>query len=221
MPWGGPATPIAQRLPALRRAVAKLAPRALWPFGRNIASGNGIVKTCSTGRPSRRRPFRAASCPRYRCSSSAATTTCRRRSRGAAGTREGAEGQARRRPRGRTLDPLRAVSEVARAAVSDFLHQARTTYGVKGDGCATGAKAISFRASDGVRLHGVLLGSGPKGIVLRTSSGPTCATGSPSRRRSPPAATACSPTTRAWSPRRRATSSTTSSAQCASSCGEA
>jgi pimeloyl-ACP methyl ester carboxylesterase len=37
------------------------------------------------------------------------------------------------------------------------------------DGCVTGAlraKAIDFRSTDGVTLHGVLLGSGPNAIVL-------------------------------------------------------
>src|SRR5581483_2099953 len=46
MPWGDAATPVARRLPALRRAVARIPPAALWPFTRAAAFGNGIVRTC-------------------------------------------------------------------------------------------------------------------------------------------------------------------------------
>jgi pimeloyl-ACP methyl ester carboxylesterase len=46
LPWGGPSTPLARRAPALRRAVARIAASAVWPFTRRIASGNGIVVTC-------------------------------------------------------------------------------------------------------------------------------------------------------------------------------
>jgi pimeloyl-ACP methyl ester carboxylesterase len=46
LPWGGSATPVARRAPALRRAVARIPPRAVWPFPRSVASGNGIVVTC-------------------------------------------------------------------------------------------------------------------------------------------------------------------------------
>jgi pimeloyl-ACP methyl ester carboxylesterase len=167
MPWGGPATPIARRLPALRRAVAKLAPRALWPFGRNIASGNGIVKTCLYWPPEP-----APAVPRGKLP--AVPVLLLGGDHDLSTPLPWARQELAKAPQGKLVvvpgaghsTQLRAVSEVARTAVSDFLHQARTTYGVKGDGCATGAKAISFRASDGARLHGVLLGSGPKGIVL-------------------------------------------------------
>ena len=46
MPWGSANAPLARRAPALRRAVARVAAKAIWPFTRAIASGNGIVKTC-------------------------------------------------------------------------------------------------------------------------------------------------------------------------------
>jgi pimeloyl-ACP methyl ester carboxylesterase len=65
---------------------------------------------------------------------------------------------------------LRAVSDVGRAAVQSFLEDTRSPAGTRPmDGCVTGAlraKAIDFRSTDGVTLHGVLLGSGPNAIVL-------------------------------------------------------
>jgi pimeloyl-ACP methyl ester carboxylesterase len=45
-PWGGPATPLAGRMRALRRAAARLRPRDVFPFDRATASGNGIARTC-------------------------------------------------------------------------------------------------------------------------------------------------------------------------------
>ena len=67
---------------------------------------------------------------------------------------------------------LRAVDEYGRQALNAFLHVGlRKTQGVAPvvDGCVPGplrSKAIAFRATDGLRLHGVLLGSGKDGIVL-------------------------------------------------------
>jgi pimeloyl-ACP methyl ester carboxylesterase len=167
MPWGGPATPVARRLPALRRATAKLGPRALWPFNRDIASGNGIVKTCLYWPPEP-----APAVPRGDLS--AVPVLLLGGDHDLSTPLSWARQELAKAPKGKLVvvpgaghsTQLRAVSEVARTAVSNFLHRARTTYGVKQDGCATGAKAISFRASDGAKLHGVLLGSGPKGIVL-------------------------------------------------------
>jgi pimeloyl-ACP methyl ester carboxylesterase len=167
MPWGGPATPLAARGRALQRAVATLKPRALWPFGRNIASGNGIIKTCLYWPPEP-----APTVPRGKLP--AVPVLLLGGDHDLSTPLGWARQELAKAPKGKLVvvpgaghsTQLRAVSEVARTAVSDFLHQARTTYGVKGDGCATGAKPISFRASDGVKLHGVLLGSGRKGIVL-------------------------------------------------------
>jgi pimeloyl-ACP methyl ester carboxylesterase len=46
MPWGNSNAPLARRGPALRRAVARVAAKAIWPFTRAVAGRNGIVKTC-------------------------------------------------------------------------------------------------------------------------------------------------------------------------------
>jgi pimeloyl-ACP methyl ester carboxylesterase len=46
MPWGGPATPLADRAAALARATAQLTPAQVWPFDRATAAGNGFIQTC-------------------------------------------------------------------------------------------------------------------------------------------------------------------------------
>jgi pimeloyl-ACP methyl ester carboxylesterase len=51
-PWGSAATPLAGRAEALRRAVERLPLRALWPFDRATALGNGFVRTCLLWPPS-------------------------------------------------------------------------------------------------------------------------------------------------------------------------
>jgi pimeloyl-ACP methyl ester carboxylesterase len=65
---------------------------------------------------------------------------------------------------------MRAISDLARSAVTSLLQAPRTPVAAsRVDGCVTGAlrrKLIAFRATDGVPLHGVLLGSGQNGIVL-------------------------------------------------------
>jgi pimeloyl-ACP methyl ester carboxylesterase len=45
-PWGSSAAPLARRQAALDRAVARLAPRQLYPFDRATAGGNGFVRQC-------------------------------------------------------------------------------------------------------------------------------------------------------------------------------
>ena len=45
-PWGSSRAPLAGRAAALRRAVAKLTRRQLYPFDRATASGNGFVQQC-------------------------------------------------------------------------------------------------------------------------------------------------------------------------------
>ena len=45
-PWGTSAAPLAGREAALRRAVARLAPRQLYPFDRATAAGTGFVRQC-------------------------------------------------------------------------------------------------------------------------------------------------------------------------------
>jgi pimeloyl-ACP methyl ester carboxylesterase len=59
-PWGGPATPIAKRAPALARAAARLRQRALWPFDRATATGNGFVRQCLPWPPMPTAPVHAA-----------------------------------------------------------------------------------------------------------------------------------------------------------------
>jgi pimeloyl-ACP methyl ester carboxylesterase len=51
-PWGNSSTPLAGRTQALRRAVKRLPLRALRPFDRATALGNGIVRTCLLWPPS-------------------------------------------------------------------------------------------------------------------------------------------------------------------------
>jgi len=46
MPWGDSAVATGQRLPALKRAVARVPAKAISPFTRAVARGNGFVKTC-------------------------------------------------------------------------------------------------------------------------------------------------------------------------------
>jgi hypothetical protein len=65
---------------------------------------------------------------------------------------------------------MRAISDLGRSAVTSLLQAPRTPVAAPPvDGCVTGAlrrKVIAFRSTDGVPLHGVLLGSGQNGIVL-------------------------------------------------------
>jgi pimeloyl-ACP methyl ester carboxylesterase len=46
MPWGDSSVAIARRQPALKRAVARVRAKAIWPFTRLVARQNGFVKTC-------------------------------------------------------------------------------------------------------------------------------------------------------------------------------
>jgi pimeloyl-ACP methyl ester carboxylesterase len=45
-PWGTSAAPLAGREAALSRAVAKLPTKALFPFDRKTATGNGFIRQC-------------------------------------------------------------------------------------------------------------------------------------------------------------------------------
>ena len=51
-PWGSAAAPLAGRAEALRRAVERLPLRALWPFDRQTALRNGLVRLCLLWPPS-------------------------------------------------------------------------------------------------------------------------------------------------------------------------
>jgi pimeloyl-ACP methyl ester carboxylesterase len=51
-PWGSSSAPLAGREAALNRAVARLAPRQLYPFDRATASGNGFIRQCLPWSPS-------------------------------------------------------------------------------------------------------------------------------------------------------------------------
>jgi pimeloyl-ACP methyl ester carboxylesterase len=55
-PWGSATAPLAGRADALRRAVERLPPRALWPFDRATALGNGLVRQCLLWPPSAATP---------------------------------------------------------------------------------------------------------------------------------------------------------------------
>ena len=50
-PWGTTAASLAGRAIALRRAVARLPTRAVWPFDRATALGNGLVRQCLSWPP--------------------------------------------------------------------------------------------------------------------------------------------------------------------------
>ena len=185
MPWGGPATPSRSALPLSPRASRSPA-ASLWPFPATSRPVTGSSARASTGRPSRRRRFRAESCPRCRRCCSPATTTCRRRSPWARQELARPRGQARRRPQGRPLGAAAGSQRDRAQAVNAFLHAGAHDPRREGRRLRDRREAVSFRATDGLRLHGVLLGSGPKGIVLATSSAPTCATGCLSRSSSRP-----------------------------------
>jgi pimeloyl-ACP methyl ester carboxylesterase len=51
-PWGSAAAPLAGRAQALRKAVERLPLRALWPFDRKTALGNGFIRACLLWPPS-------------------------------------------------------------------------------------------------------------------------------------------------------------------------
>ncbi len=173
MPWGGAATPVARRLPAFTRAVARIRAEAIWPFTRAIASGNGIVRTCLYWPPE---PA-PASPPRKKLPP--VPTLLLAGDRDLSTPLAWAKQEAALAPRSKLVVvpraghsvQLRAVSDAGRVALRAFLRdRLRFTAGTTPvDGCVTGAlraKAIDFRASDGARLHGVLLGSGADAVVL-------------------------------------------------------
>jgi pimeloyl-ACP methyl ester carboxylesterase len=124
MPWGNSAVPLARRGPALRRAVARVRARAIWPFTRVIASNNGFVKTCLYWPPTPAPPQ-----PRARKLPPVPTLLL-------AGDRDlstpmaWASQEARLAPRGRLVivhgsghgAQLRAETDAGRAAVASFLH---------------------------------------------------------------------------------------------------
>ena len=55
-PWGDSSAPLRGRAPALRRATAKLPAASLYPFDRATASGNGFVKQCLPWSPTEPTP---------------------------------------------------------------------------------------------------------------------------------------------------------------------
>ncbi len=171
MPWGDASTPAANRAPALARAVARIPAAALWPFGRDVASGNGIVRTCLYWPPEPAPSVPHGNLPPVPTlllagdhDLSTPLAWARREAALAPG------GNLVVVPGAGHSVQLRAVSNAGRAAVQRFLQGSRSPAGAAPvDGCVTGAlrsKAIDFRATDGVTLHGVLLGSGTNAIVL-------------------------------------------------------
>jgi pimeloyl-ACP methyl ester carboxylesterase len=172
MPWGGPDTPVDRRMPALIRAAVRVPSASIWPFTRAVAAANGIARTCLYWPPEP-----APAVPRGKLP--AVPTLLLAGDRDLSTPLAWARQEAARAPGGRLVVvpnaghsvQTRAVSDLGRVAVTSFLQGTRTTAGrvQEIDGCVTGAlrsRAISFRATDGVPLHGVLLGSGRKGIVL-------------------------------------------------------
>jgi pimeloyl-ACP methyl ester carboxylesterase len=174
MPWGGADTPVNRRLTALLDAAVRVPRTAIWPFTQAVASANGIVRTCLYW------PREAApAVPRGKLP--AVPTLLLAGDRDLSTPLEWARQEAALAPRGRLIVvpkaghsvQMRAVDEYGRQTLNAFLHVGlRRTSGVSApvvDGCVTGAlraKAIDFHATDGLLLHGVLLGSGRNGIVL-------------------------------------------------------
>jgi pimeloyl-ACP methyl ester carboxylesterase len=56
-PWGDSSTPLTGRAAALARAVKRLPERAVWPFDRGTASGNGFVRQCLPWSPTAPTPL--------------------------------------------------------------------------------------------------------------------------------------------------------------------
>ena len=173
MPWGGPSTPVAQRTPALRRAVAKISATALWPFARDVASGNGIVRTCLYWPPEPAPLLPHGKLP-------AVPTLLLAGDHDLSTPLAWARQEAALALRGRLVVvpgaghsvQMRAVSDAGRVAVANFLQAPARSTAARApaiEGCvppAQRSKAIAFRSSDGVPLRGILLGSGPNGVVL-------------------------------------------------------
>jgi pimeloyl-ACP methyl ester carboxylesterase len=173
MPWGGPDTPTARRLPALLDAAVRVPRPAIWPFTQAVASANGIVRTCLYWPPEP-----APAVPRGKLPP--VPTLLLAGDRDLSTPLEWARQEARLAPRGTLIVvpkaghsvQMRAVDEYGRLALRAFLHVGLRTTSASSppvDGCVIGAlraKAIEFHATDGVPLRGVLLGSGRNGIVL-------------------------------------------------------
>ena len=174
MPWGSAATPAARRLPALRRVVARIRPATVWPFPRAVASDNGIVRTCLYWPPEPSPPVPRGKLP-------AVPTLLLAGDRDLSTPLAWAKQERALAPRGKLVVvhgaghsvQMRAVSERGRDALRRFLQGTPRFTAAAGqpplDGCVTGAlrsKAVVFGTTDGHALRGVLLGSGPKGIVL-------------------------------------------------------
>jgi pimeloyl-ACP methyl ester carboxylesterase len=172
MPWGDAATPVAQRLPALRRAVARIPGAALWPFDRTVASGNGIVRTCLYWPPEPAPQVPHGDLP-------AVPTLLLAGDHDLSTPLAWARQEAARAPGGRLVVvpgaghsvQMRALSDRGREAVREFLQAGpRTVAGAPPvEPCVPAAvrrKAIAFRSTDGIPLSGVVFGSGSNGIVL-------------------------------------------------------
>jgi pimeloyl-ACP methyl ester carboxylesterase len=178
MPWGGPDTPVDRRMPALIRAAVRIPPAAIWPFTRAVASDNGIVRTCLHWPPEPAPPVPRGKLPNV-------PTLLLAGDRDLSTPLAWARQEAALAPRGRLVVvagaghsvQTRAVSDAGRIAVADFLQDSRTTSAAAPappvDGCVpaalrrrSAARRSPSGASDGVPLHGVVLGSGRKGIVL-------------------------------------------------------
>ena len=126
MPWGGPATPIAQPAHRAARRRRESSRASIWPFTRAVASANGIVKHVPL------LAARAGACRPARQAAPGADAAARRRPRpvdaarlGAAGARAGAEAASCRRPQGRPLGAAAGRrARYGRQALSAFLHAA-------------------------------------------------------------------------------------------------
>lgn len=124
MPWGGSNVPLARRAAALRRTVARIPAKAIWPFTRAVAAGNGIVKTCQwwppTPAPPQPRAKKLPPVPALLLAGDRDLST----------PIPWAKDELRRAPKGRLVivhgaghsTQLRAQTNTARAALAAFLH---------------------------------------------------------------------------------------------------
>jgi pimeloyl-ACP methyl ester carboxylesterase len=124
LPWS-PSAPLARRSRLLARAVSRIPARALWPFTRAVAAGNGIVKTCllwpPTAAPPRAAPAKLPPLPALLLAGDRDLST----------PLAWARDELRRAPKGKLVvvhgsghsTQLRAGAGTARAALDDFLHR--------------------------------------------------------------------------------------------------
>jgi pimeloyl-ACP methyl ester carboxylesterase len=124
MPWGASSVPTARRLPALKRAAARVPAKAIWPFTRSVARQNGFVKTCQywppTPAPPQPGPVKLPSVPTLLLAGDRDLSTPLAWANEEKALAPGA--QLVVVPNAGHSTQLRATSDAARSAVASFLH---------------------------------------------------------------------------------------------------